>query len=169
VKVGYDALTKAEAGIKGELSSAVSDLKSRVQLTPDAENAFQSIQSGKIPSAREYAAIEAATKGDPRAQNALELARDAHVMSVLKGTGKVSGDSFVGGAGAKLAGVLGVTPHSAAKGALAALAVEHLGSHLIAQSPGMLAGCWWCISRRARSRQAHGTTLPRQSLRATLR
>jgi hypothetical protein len=136
---GLTALNKAEVGIKSELSSALSDLKTRVTLSPDAQNAFDSIQSGKKPTAREYDAIKQSVQSDPRGQQVLDLARDAHMMTVLKGTGRVKGEAFVGGAATKLASSMGLTQHGLAKGALAALAVEHFGSHLIAQSPAALA------------------------------
>lgn len=137
-KTAGAAFEKAHAGLNTELGNAVRDLKSRVTLGPDAENAFNSLKSGASPSAREMDAIKAAVQGDPAAQQVLELARDSHAMSVLKGTGKQHNGAFVGGLATKVASLGGLTTHGTTKAIAATLAADTLGSHLITYSPAML-------------------------------
>lgn len=133
------AVKRAEAGIKTELADAITDLKTRVTLDADATNAFDAVKDSNRPTKAELGHIERVVRGDPRAQNILELTRDVHALDVLKRTGVFNGDKFTGGISSGVQKVTGVNPHMALKTAGAALAVDAFGSHLIAQSPTALA------------------------------
>jgi len=139
-RAGADAFGKASDAVRGELKDAVADLKSRTVLPTDANNVLNAAMSGKQPSDSDYAMLRDAIKGDPQGANVINLVRQAHVANIVKGSGSLSHDKFVGGL-SSLPTLLNA--HTAEKSGLAALmtgaAIEGGAGHLITYSPEAMA------------------------------
>lgn len=138
-RAGAEAFNKAHSAVQSELGSAVDDLKSRVTLPVDANNVINSALKGQQPSAHDYATLENAVRGDPQADNVMNLLRQAHVADIVKNTGSLSEGKFSGG----ITGAVGaqLTGEHAAKTALVGLggaAFEGGAGHLIAYSPEIM-------------------------------
>jgi hypothetical protein len=140
LRTGADVFNKATAAVHDELSDAVGDLRSRVSLPTDADNILNAAQRGQQPSVKDYATLDSAVQGDPQAANVMNLVRQAHVADIVKGTGSLTDEKFVGGA-SSLPTLL--NSHTAEKAGLAALmagaAIEGGAGHLITYSPEAIA------------------------------
>ena len=138
LRTGAEAFNKASAAVNNELSDAVSDLRSRIQLPTGANNVLDAAMSGLQPSARDYATLSQAVQGDPQADNVMNLVRQAHVADIVQNTGTLTDKKFVGG----LSSIpTALNAHSAGKSALAAMggaALEGGVGHVMAYSPTVL-------------------------------
>lgn len=138
-RTGAEAFTKARDAVKNELSGAVADLRSRVQLPTDANNVLDAAINGQQPNNRDYATLNRAVQGDPQADNVLNLVRQAHVADIVESTGHLSDDKFTGGISGHVGAAL--TGHNVGKTALyagAGAALEGGAGHVIAYSPEAL-------------------------------
>jgi hypothetical protein len=136
---GEAAYNKATAAVTNELSDAVSDLRSRVTLPVDADNALKSVMSGQQPNARDYTTLQAAVAGDPQADNVMNLVRQAHVADLVGDTGYHHGGKFTGGVSGLFGHIL--TGEHIAKSAMVgagAATFEEGAGHLIAYSPQVI-------------------------------
>lgn len=138
---GGNAWAKTVSGIENELGAAVSDLKSRVTLPVDADNALSSALKGQHPTAGGYDTIARAIKGDPQADNVLDLLRQKQAASIIEDTGINHNGKFRGGIGSHFSHIL--TGENIGKTGLVAAGGALLGEgagHVIAWNPGVLAG-----------------------------
>ena len=87
LRTGAEVFNKASAAVNNELSDAVGDLRSRVQLPTDANNVLDAAMNGQQPSARDYTNLQNAVQGDPQAANLMNLVRQAHVADIVGNSG----------------------------------------------------------------------------------
>jgi hypothetical protein len=128
---GAEVFTKARNDIKGELGDAVTDLRSRVALSQDANNILNNALDGQRLTKGDFNALQSAMGDDPQANNVMNLLRQNHVADLVARTGNISNGKFTGGVapyvGHKLSG------ENLLKTLLIAGGVE--GGHLIGFSP----------------------------------
>lgn len=100
-KTGFEAVRRAESDIKTELSAAVTALKAETDLSPDAVNALKAAQTGKGVNSDDLATLDAAVGSTPSADLVKGLARQASILTKLKGKGdfNTARKRFAGGAG----------------------------------------------------------------------
>jgi hypothetical protein len=134
-RAGLEGLNKAHDAVKNELDQAVGRVST--PLSTDAMNTLQAIKKGNNPTAAEWQHLETSLGQDPMAPAVMNLARQSHVATMVRDSGSVKDGKLVGGIATKVGEYL--TPHAAGKAALASLAAEHAGAHLIAYSPEILA------------------------------
>jgi hypothetical protein len=134
--VGYDAVDKASSAVKSELGDAVKSITT--PLPTDAQNIIDSVQKGKLPTVKDYSTLLSALQGDPAGPAVMNLVSEAHVSQLVKASGNYSDGKFTGGITPAALKLTGLSGHNTARSVLAALAVEHLGAHLIAASPATI-------------------------------
>lgn len=101
---GTDIGTKAEPvrvateNIKTELNDTVSDISKRQDLGEEATSALQRAAQGRALTDTDFEHIQKAVGDDPAADRVMQLARQAHVATLLTKQGRIHGDDFIGGA-----------------------------------------------------------------------
>lgn len=134
--VGYDAVNKAASAVKSELGTAAKGITTT--LPTDALNILDNAQKGKLPTVKDYSTLSDALQNDPAGPAVINLVREAHAAELVKGSGNYGDGKFTGGIGPALAKVTGLSGHNTARSMLAALAVEHMGTHMFAASPAVV-------------------------------
>ena len=139
-RAGEAAVQKTGMDISNELSDAVSDLRSRVNLPTDANNVLKAAQNGQMPTEQGYATLRAAVAGDRQGPNVMNLVQQQHAFDILNDSGNHINGRFTGGLGGIGSHIL--TGENVTKSGLAALggaAFEGGASHLINYAPQVLA------------------------------
>ena len=139
LRTGAEVFNKASAAVNNELSDAVGDLRSRVQLPTDANNVLDAAMNGQQPSARDYTNLQNAVQGDPQAANLMNLVRQAHVADIVGNSGTLTSKKFVGGLSSVPTALSAHTVGKSGLALLAAGALEGGAGHVIAYNPSVLA------------------------------